>query len=75
MRAHNWHALGWLVWAFFSIGFFVVWEVIGLHDRLDDKQPLTYYIRKIAGTPNNPVWWFLGAFCIWMIYHFLFVKH
>lgn len=73
MRAHSWHALGWIIWAVTTVGFFAVWEAIGLANRDDDKQPLTYYVRKLAGTPNNPVWWVLGAILIWMIYHFLFV--
>lgn len=42
-------------------------------NRADDKQPLTYFIRKMVGTPNNPVWWVLAAVLIWMIYHFNFV--
>ena len=75
MKAHSWHALGWLVWAIVSIGFFAIWEYIGLVDRVDDKHPLTFYIRKLVGTPNNPVWWILGAILVWMIFHFLFVKH
>ena len=73
MKAHNWHALGWIVWAVFTVGFFALWEAIGLSNRADDKQPLTFYIRKLAGTPNNPVWWVIGAILIWMLYHFLFV--
>jgi hypothetical protein len=73
VRAHNWHALGWLIWAITSAGFFFLWEWIGLANRDDDKQPLTFYIRKIAGTPNNPVWWILGAIIVWMLYHFLFI--
>ncbi len=73
MKVHNWHTLGWLIWAIASAGFFVVWEVLGLRDRADDKHPLTYFIRKLVGTPNNPVWWILAAICIWMIYHFNFV--
>jgi hypothetical protein len=60
MRAHSWHALGWIIWAVTTVGFFAVWEAIGLANRDDDKQPLTYYVRKLAGTPNNPVWWVLG---------------
>lgn len=73
MKVHNWHALGWLVWALVTIGFFVIWEVIGLANREDDKQPLTFYIRKLAGTPNNPVWWVIGALLVWMIVHFLII--
>lgn len=73
MRAHTWHAVGWLVWAVFTVGFFAAWEYIGLRSRTDDKQPLTFYIRKIAGTPNNPVWWVIGAILLWMVYHFLVV--
>lgn len=73
MRAHNWHALGWIIWAVATIAFFALWEVIGLASRTDDKHPLTFYVRKLAGTPNNPVWWVLGAILIWMLYHFLFV--
>lgn len=75
MKAHSWHALGWIIWACVTVGFFAIWEYIGLANREDDKQPLTFYIRKIAGTPNNPVWWVLGAILIWMVYHFLFVRH
>lgn len=73
MRPHNWHALGWLIWAVSSAAFFVVWEVIGLASRDDNREPLTFYVRKLAGTPNNPVWWILGAILVWMIYHFLFI--
>lgn len=73
MKAHNWHALGWLIWAVVTIGFFALWEVIGLANREDDKQPLTFYIRKLAGTPNNPVWWVIGALLIWMLVHFLII--
>ncbi len=73
LRPHNWHALGWLIWAILSAGFFILWEWIGLMSRTDDKQPLTFYIRKMVGTPNNPVWFILLAILGWMIYHFLFV--
>lgn len=73
MRAHNWHALGWIIWAVATVGFFAIWEMIGLANRTDDKQPLTYYVRKMVGTPNNPMWWVLAAVLIWMIYHFNFV--
>lgn len=73
LKPHNWHALGWAVWAFTTVVFFIVWEVIGLASRDDNRQPLTFYVRKMAGTPNNPVWWVLGAIFVWMIYHFLFV--
>ena len=75
MKAHNWHTLGWIVWGVFTVGFFVLWEVIGLINREDDKQPLTFFIRKMVGTPNNPMWWVLVSICIWMIYHFNFVRH
>lgn len=75
MRVHNWHALGWLIWAVTSVGFFVLWEYIGLVNRADDKHPLTYFVRKLVGTPNNPVWWILGAILVWMLYHFLFVHN
>lgn len=75
MKAHNWHTLGWIIWATVTLGFFFLWEYIGLVNREDDKQPLTYFIRKLVGTPNNPVWWVLAALLIWMIYHFNFVKH
>lgn len=75
MRAHNWHTLGWIIWAVTTLGFFAIWEYIGLVNRTDDKQPLTYFIRKMVGTPNNPVWWFLGAILLWAVYHFLFVRH
>lgn len=73
MKVHNWHALGWVVWAALSLGFFAVWEFIGLANREDDKQPLTHYIREMVGTPNNPLWWILGAILVWMIVHFLFI--
>jgi hypothetical protein len=73
VRAHNWHALGWIIWAVATVGFFAIWEMIGLANRTDDKQPLTYYVRKMVGTPNNPMWWVLAAVLIWMIYHFNFV--
>ena len=72
-KAHNWHALGWIVWAVASLVFFAVWEYIGLVDRADDKHPLTYYIRKMVGTWNNPVWWILLALLCWMIVHFLII--
>jgi hypothetical protein len=62
-----------LIWAVSSAAFFVVWEVIGLASRDDNREPLTFYVRKLAGTPNNPVWWILGAILVWMIYHFLFI--
>jgi hypothetical protein len=75
MKAHNWHTLGWIIWAVVTLGFFVIWEVIGLANREDDKQPLTFFIRKLVGTPNNPVWWVLAAICFWMVYHFNFVRH
>lgn len=73
MRVHQWHALGWIIWAVLTIGFFAIWEMIGLASRTDDKQPLTHYIRKMVGTPNNPLWWVLGAILVWMIVHFLFI--
>lgn len=75
MKVHNWHALGWVVWAVLTVGFFAIWEYIGLRDRMDHYQPLTFYIRKLAGTPNSPLWWFLAAILLWMLYHFLFVRH
>jgi hypothetical protein len=75
MRAHNWHALGWAIGIGLFVVFFIIWEYIGLKDRADQYQPLTWYIRKMAGTPNSPVWWILAAFLLWMLYHFLFVKH
>jgi len=75
LRAHNWHALGWILWGIFTIGFFAIWEIIGLANREDDKHELTFYIRKMAGTPNNPFWWMLGAILVWALYHFLFVHH
>jgi hypothetical protein len=73
MRAHNWHALGWAVWAAVSLGFFAIWEWIGLANREDDKQPLTFYIRKMVGNWNNPVWWILGGIILWMFVHFLII--
>ncbi len=73
MKAHSWHAIGWLVWAVLTIGFFALWEAIGLANREDDKQPLTYYIRKLVGTWNNPVWWVVGAIILWMFVHFLII--
>jgi len=73
MRAHNWHTLGWVIWAVVTVVFFAIWEYIGLMNRNDEKQPLTYFVRKLVGTPNNPVWWVLAAVLIWMIYHFNFV--
>ena len=66
MRPHNWHTVGWIVWAVFTIGFFVLWEILGMATREDDRQPLTFFIRKLAGTPNNPVWWVIAAILIWM---------
>lgn len=73
MKVHNWHTLGWIVWAIASVAFFALWEYIGLRDRTDDKQPLTFFIRKIVGTWNNPVWWILLAILAWMIVHFLVI--
>jgi len=61
------------VWAVFTVGFFVLWEILGMATREDSRQPLTFFIRKMAGTPNNPVWWVIAAILIWMLYHFLFV--
>lgn len=74
MGPQKWHTVGWIVWAVFTVGFFILWELLGLATREDNRQPLTFFIRKMAGTPNNPVWWLLGAFLIWMLYHFLFVR-
>jgi hypothetical protein len=75
MGPHRWHSLGWALWAIFTVGFFAVWEYIGLVNREDDKQPLTYFIRKAVGTPNNPLWWIVGAIFIWCVYHFLVVHN
>src|ERR1051325_9169507 len=73
MRAHSWHALGWLIWAIASAVFFAVWEYEGLVNRADDKQPLTFYIRKMVATPNTPLWWTLAPILIWMFVHFLII--
>ena len=73
MKIHNYHALGWVIWAFASAAFFAVWEWTALKDRDDLKHPLTYYIRKLVGTWNNPVWWILLAILLWMIVHFLVI--
>ena len=70
---HDWHTIGWIIWAVVTIGFFILWEMLGLASREDNRQPLTFFVRKMVGTPNNPVWWVLGAVLIWMVYHFLFV--
>ena len=75
MKVHNWHTLGWIIWAVVTIGFFALWEVLGMATREDDRQPLTFFIRKMVGTPNNPFWWLLAGLLIWAIYHFLFVRH
>ena len=75
MRAHNWHTLGWAIGFAAFLVWFVAWEYIGLANRVDDKQPLTYFVRKMVGTANSPVWWMMAAFLLWMFYHFLFVRH
>ncbi len=72
MKVHQWHAMGWLIWAVFTVGFFAVWEYIGLQSRTDNKFPLTYYIRAAVGNWRNPLWWELGAILIWLFIHFLF---
>lgn len=71
--AHEWHTIGWILWAVITVGWFFLWEFLGLASREDNRQPLTFFIRKMVGTPNNPVWWVLAAILIWMLYHFLFV--
>lgn len=73
--AHEWHTIGWIIWAVVTVGFFILWELLGLASREDNRQPLTFFIRKMVGTPNNPVWWVLFAILAWMIFHFLFVRH
>ena len=73
LKPHDWHTLGWIIWAVVTIGFFALWEFLGLASREDNRQPLTFFIRKLVGTPNNPVWWVIGAILVWMLYHFLFV--
>jgi hypothetical protein len=73
VKPHSWHEVGWIIWAVASLGFFALWEWLGMASRDDNREPLTFYIRKLAGTPNNPVWWILGAILVWMLYHFLFV--
>jgi len=75
MKPHDWHFWGWIIWAVASLAFFILWEWLGMASRDDNREPLTYYIRKLAGTPNNPVWWILAAILVWMLYHFLFVRH
>jgi len=75
LRAHAWHTWGWILWAVFTVGFFAIWEYIGLVNREDNRQPLTYFIRKMVGTPNNPVWWVLAAVLVWAVYHFNFVHN
>lgn len=74
MKTYNWHTVGWVVWAVFTIGFFVLWEVLGMATREDNRQPLTFFIRKMVATPNNPLWWVVGGILVWMLYHFLFVR-
>ena len=71
--AHEWHTIGWIIWAICTAGFFILWEILGQASREDNRQPLTFFIRKMVGTPNNPMWWVLAAILIWMPYHFLFV--
>ena len=71
--AHEWHTIGWILWAIVTVGWFFLWEWLGMASREDNRQPLTFFIRKMVGTPNNPAWWVLAAILIWMLYHFLFV--
>jgi hypothetical protein len=73
-QSRNWFTIGWVIWAFVTVGFFAIWETIGLRNAADDRQPLTFFIRKMAGSPNSPVWWLLGATLVWLLYHFLFVR-
>jgi hypothetical protein len=73
MQVHNWHALGWAVWAVATSAFFALWEWEGMASRDDNRYPLTHYIRGAVQTWRNPLWWVLGAILIWMFVHFLFV--
>lgn len=75
MKVHNWHTLGWIIWAACTLIFFFIWEWIGLASREDDRQPLTFFIRKFVGDINNPLWWLLLGMLIWMIVHFLFIHN
>lgn len=72
MQLHNWHTLGWVIWGIATVGFFIYWEWLALASRHDRKQPLTFFIRKAVGDPNNPLWWVLLGGLLWAIYHFLF---
>lgn len=68
MRLHNWHTIGWVA----IVLLFILWETIGLANKADANQPFTFFVRKIAGTWTSPMWWLIGAFCLWLIAHFLF---
>jgi len=70
---HNWHTIGWIIWAVVTVGFFILWEVLGMASREDSRRPLTFFIRKMVGTPNNPLWWVVAAILLWMLVHFLFI--
>jgi hypothetical protein len=69
MRLHNWYALGWVV----IVLEFIVWEAWALTNVTDDKQPFTWYVRRIVGTWTSPVWWLALGFILWMGVHFLLV--
>ena len=66
--------MGWVIWAIVTVGFFAIWEYIGLVNREDNRQPLTFFIRKMVGTPNNPVFWVGAAIVLWFLYH-IFIVH
>lgn len=63
----NWHGWGWVV----LVAAFIVWEVIGLWKSTDLYHPFTFYVRKAAGTWRSPVWWIIGGFILWLLFHFL----
>lgn len=69
MRLHNWFALGWVL----IVLQFIAWEAWGLANNADDKQPFTYFVRKIVGTWTSPVWYLALGFLVWLIVHFLLV--
>ena len=73
IKPHDWHTIGWIIWAVVTAGFFILWEILGLASREDNRQPLTFFIRKMVGTPNNPLWWVIGGLILWMLVHFLII--
>lgn len=69
MKLHNWHTIGWVV----IVVLFAAWEFIGLSNNQDERQPFTFFVRKIVGTWTSPLWFLALGFLLWLIVHFLFV--